>query len=74
MKVLIVILLLVGNFIFVRYSHAEGVYDFKVQMEVEMTHAGKLVVPSVMRYNGNWKIIFKKRERGVFTATLYDFK
>jgi hypothetical protein len=55
-------------------SYGAGVYDFKVSMEVQMTHAGELLVPSLIRYNGNWKAIFKKRERGVFTATLYDFK
>ncbi|MES2431180.1 MAG: hypothetical protein V4556_09590 [Bacteroidota bacterium] len=55
-------------------SYDAGVYDFKVQMEVQMTHFGNLLVPSLIRYNGNWKAIFKKRERGVFTATLFDFK
>jgi hypothetical protein len=55
-------------------SYDAGVYDFKVQMEVEMTHSGKYLVPSLIRYVGNWKAIFKKRERGVFTATLFDFK
>lgn len=55
-------------------SYSAMVYDFKVSMEVQMTHAGNLLVPSLLRYNGNWKAIFKKRERGVFTATLFDFK
>jgi hypothetical protein len=55
-------------------SYGAGVYDFKVSMEVQMTHAGAYLVPSLIRYNGNWKAIFKKRERGVFTATLFDFK
>lgn len=55
-------------------SYDAGVYDFKVQMEVQLTHAGNFLVPSLIRYNGNWKVIFKKRERGVFTATLFDFK
>lgn len=54
-------------------SYDAGVYDFKVQMEVQMTHFGEYLVPSLIRYNGNWKVIFKKRERGVFTATLFDF-
>ena len=54
-------------------SYDAGVYDFKVQMEVQMTHFGNYLVPSLIRYNGNWKAIFKKRERGVFTATLFDF-
>jgi hypothetical protein len=51
-----------------------GVYDFKVGMEVLMTNYKGLTVPSLIRYNGNWKAIFKKRERGVFTATLSDFE
>jgi hypothetical protein len=55
-------------------SYDAGVYDFKVLMEVQMTHTGTYLVPELIRYNGNWKAIFKKRERGVFTATLFDFK
>ncbi|MBC7888011.1 MAG: hypothetical protein H7Z13_08970 [Ferruginibacter sp.] len=54
-------------------SYDAGVYDFKVKMEVQMTHFGNYLVPSLIRYNGNWKAVFKKRERGVFTATLFDF-
>ena len=49
-------------------------YDMKVDMEVQMTTIGNLTVPRLIRYNGNWKAVTKKRERGVFTATLYDFK
>lgn len=54
-------------------SYDAGIYDFDVDMEVQMTKAGGLLVPSLLRYNGNWKALFKKRERGVFTATLFDF-
>ncbi len=54
-------------------SYSAGVYDFKVRMEVEMTHFGKYLVPALLRYNGNWDVAFKKRERGVFTATLFGF-
>ncbi|MFT3679116.1 MAG: hypothetical protein QM791_02515 [Ferruginibacter sp.] len=55
-------------------SYSATVYDFNVHMEVQMTRAGALTVPALIRYNGNWKVMFKKRERGVFTATLSDFK
>lgn len=55
-------------------SYDAAVYDFKVTMEVVMTRYGEYLVPSLIRYNGNWKVVFKKRERGVFTATLFDFK
>jgi hypothetical protein len=49
-------------------------YDFDVHMEVQMTHFGEYLVPAVLRYKGNWDVAFKKRERGVFTATLFDFR
>jgi hypothetical protein len=55
-------------------SYSATVYDFKVQMEVKMTTVNGLTVPELIRYNGNWKAIFKKRERGIFTATLSNFK
>jgi hypothetical protein len=54
-------------------SYDAGIYDFSVDMEVQMAKVGNLLVPSLLKYNGNWKAIFKKRERGVFTATLFDF-
>ncbi len=54
-------------------SYDAGAYDFNVQMQVELTKFGEYLVPSLIRYNGNWKAIFKKRERGIFTATLFDF-
>jgi hypothetical protein len=58
-----------------KLSYKAVAYDFDVDMEVEMTHTpdGQLV-PKVMRYKGNFGIMFKKRERGEFTATLFDYK
>jgi len=55
-------------------SYKAGVYDFDVSMEVEMMHFNGLLVPKILRYKGNWSALFKKRERGLFTATLFDFK
>ncbi|MES2329239.1 MAG: hypothetical protein V4539_06510 [Bacteroidota bacterium] len=55
-------------------SYKAGVYDFDVSMEVEMTKFEGLTVPKILRYKGDWDVIFKKRERAVFTATLFDFK
>jgi hypothetical protein len=54
-------------------SYDAGVYDFNVQMQVELTHFGAYLVPSLLRYNGEWRVIFKGREHGIFTATLFDF-
>jgi hypothetical protein len=42
-------------------------------MEVQMTRFGEHLVPKLLRYNGNWKVILKPREKGTFTATLFDF-
>ena len=55
-------------------SYNAAVYDFDVHIEVEMTKFGGYLVPRILRYTGNWDVAFKKRERGVFTATLFDFK
>lgn len=55
-------------------SYDATVYDFKVTMEVKMGRYKDLTIPVLIRYNGNWKAITKKRERGVFTATLFDFE
>jgi hypothetical protein len=55
-------------------SYNAGVYDFDVHIEVEMAKFGEYLVPKVMKYNGDWNVVFKKRERGIFTATLFDFK
>lgn len=55
-------------------SYNAAVYDFGVHMEVEMTKFGDYLVPQTIRYKGNWDVAFKKRERGIFTATLFDFK
>jgi hypothetical protein len=55
-------------------SYNTPLYDFNVHMEVQMTKFGEWLVPQVLRYNGNWKLLFKKRERGIFTATLFDFE
>ncbi|MFN2456690.1 MAG: hypothetical protein ABR502_00675 [Chitinophagaceae bacterium] len=54
-------------------SYNAGVYDFNVHMEVLMTKYGDFLVPKVLRYNGTWDVALKKRERGVFTATLFDY-
>jgi hypothetical protein len=55
-------------------SYDTPAYDFDVHMEVKMTKFQGLLVPELLTYNGNWKVAFKKRERAVFTATLFDFK
>jgi len=51
-----------------------GVYRFDVRMHVELGHAGRLLVPTLVRYDGSWKVALKSPEQGVFTATLFDYE
>ncbi|TDH28797.1 hypothetical protein EXU57_01630 [Segetibacter sp. 3557_3] len=55
-------------------SYNAGVYDFDVQMEVQLEKVQDLWVPKVLRYKGYFDVVFKKKERALFTATLYDFQ
>jgi hypothetical protein len=55
-------------------SYKAGIYDFDVHMEVQMTKFADYLVPQVLRYSGNWFLIGKGRERGLFTATLSGFR
>jgi hypothetical protein len=55
-------------------SYNAGAYRFNVAMEVKLGWFGKLQVPTLLRYNGNWNVVFKAKEKGFFTATLYDFR
>lgn len=49
-----------------------GVYAFDVRMDVEMAKAGDFLYPAVIRYDGVWNVALKGREKGLFTATVYD--
>ena len=55
-------------------SYHAGVYHFDVRMEVEMQRTGSYFVPAVIRYDGLWGVAFKKQEKGVFTATIFDVR
>lgn len=55
-------------------SYSAGIYDFDIHMQVEMTKVGEYLIPHVLRYKGNWWLLGKGRERGIFTATLSNFK
>lgn len=54
-------------------SYNTGIYDFNVRMNVKMTRSNGLLLPAFISYHGNWKIMMKKREKGVFTANLSSF-
>lgn len=53
-------------------SYDAGVYRFDVDMQVSMQRVAGLLVPSVIRYDGMWSVAVGKKERGVFTTTVFD--
>lgn len=55
-----------------KMSYNAGVYNFNVSMEVEIGKFGKYLYPKVIRYDGNWGVMVKGKEKGLFTATIYD--
>lgn len=55
-----------------KMTYNAGVYKFNVNMHVEIDKIGELLYPKLIRYDGNWGVLIKGSERGLFTATLYD--
>ena len=55
-----------------RLSYNAGLYKFNVSMEVEIDKFGSFLYPKLIRYDGNWGVVTKGKERGLFTATVYD--
>ncbi len=53
-------------------SYNAGLYRFNVTMHVEIGKMGNYLYPKVIRYDGNWGVLIKGKERGLFTATIYD--
>ena len=52
------------------YSHIK----YKLDAIVNSPNFKNWIVPSLIKYNGNWKAIFKRRERGIFTISFFDFE
>jgi ABC-type proline/glycine betaine transport system permease subunit len=55
-----------------KMSYNAGVYRFNVSMQVEIGKIGQYLYPKIIRYDGNWGVLIKGKERGLFTATIYD--
>jgi hypothetical protein len=55
-----------------KMSYNAGVYRFDVSMKVEIGKYENFLYPKVIRYDGNWGLMVKGKERGLFTATIYD--
>jgi len=55
---------ILGRYVDMKYSNM--LFDFDVQMNIEMSYFGEDKLPSKITYQGNWNVPFKKEERASF--------
>lgn len=63
---------ILGRFVDMKYSNM--LFDFDVQMNIEMSYFGEEKLPSKITYQGNWNIPFKKEERASFLILQKDYQ
>ena len=49
-------------------------YDFDVKMYIELNKTNEIYYPEKIKYQGNWHIMFKKRERCTFDTEIFNFR
>ncbi|SHM12779.1 hypothetical protein SAMN05444266_106454 [Chitinophaga jiangningensis] len=54
-------------------SYKTMLFDFNVQMNVQMTKVNDLLIPALVTYAGSWDVAFKKRETAAFIAKFHNF-
>ena len=63
---------ILGRYVDMKYSNM--LFDFDVQMNIEMSYFGEEKLPSKITYQGNWNIPFKKEERASFLILHKDYQ
>ncbi len=63
---------ILGRYVDMKYSNM--LFDFDVQMNIEMGYFGDDKLPTKITYQGNWNIPFKKEERASFLVVHKDYK
>jgi hypothetical protein len=61
-----------GRYIDMKYSNF--LFDFNVQMNLELANYGGQFLPSKISYQGNWNIPFHKEERASFLVVHKDYR
>ncbi|WP_158797317.1 hypothetical protein [Pedobacter sp. L105] len=62
---------ILGRYVDMKYSNL--LFDFDVQMNIEMSYFGEEKLPAKITYQGNWNIPFKKEERASFLILHKDY-
>lgn len=62
---------ILGRYVDMKYSNI--LFDFNVQMNIEMGYFGEDKLPTKITYQGNWNVPFKKEERASFLILHKDY-
>lgn len=63
---------ILGRYVDMKYSNM--LFDFDVQMNIEMSYFGEDKLPTKITYQGNWDYPFKKEERASFLIVHKDYE
>ncbi len=63
---------ILGRYVDMKYSNM--LFDFDVQMNIEMSYFGEVKLPTKITYQGNWDYPLKKEERASFLVVHKDYK
>jgi hypothetical protein len=63
---------ILGRYIDMKYSNM--LFDFNVQMDIELNRFNNELLPVKISYQGNWNIPFHKEERASFLIVHKDYK
>lgn len=63
---------ILGRYVDMKYSNM--LFDFDVQMNIEMSYFDEVKLPTKITYQGNWDYPFKKEERASFLVVHKDYK
>jgi len=63
---------ILGRYVDMKYDNL--LFEFDVQMNIEMNYVGEDKLPSKITYQGNWNIPMKKEERASFLVLHKDYQ
>ena len=63
---------ILGRYVDMKYSNM--LFDFDVQMNIEMSYFDDVKLPTKITYQGNWDYPFKKEERASFLVVHKDYR
>lgn len=63
---------ILGRYVDMKYSNM--LFDFDVQMNIEMSYFNEVKLPTKITYQGNWDYPLKKEERASFLIVHKDYR